>query len=63
MFLQIFKGKERDAMLSMLPYLRLAHISNPEDMQAVGSAEGAICATAVSLTSRSLEHTCVFFME
>ncbi|BBN19573.1 hypothetical protein MPTK1_8g11790 [Marchantia polymorpha subsp. ruderalis] len=45
---QIFKGKERDAMLSMLPYLRLAHISNPEDMQAVGSAEGAICATAVS---------------
>eukprot|EP00850_Spirogloea_muscicola_P015660 SM000122S25767 [mRNA] locus=s122:180611:184141:- [translate_table: standard] len=39
----IYKGREREAVMDMLPYLRLGHVSDPEDMDSVGFAEGPIC--------------------
>ncbi|KAL2610275.1 hypothetical protein R1flu_028848 [Riccia fluitans] len=45
---QIFKGKEKSAVSSMLPYLRLAHISNSTHMQSVASAQESMCADTVS---------------
>eukprot|EP00850_Spirogloea_muscicola_P006646 SM000032S12030 [mRNA] locus=s32:3530:6968:- [translate_table: standard] len=41
--LNIYKGREKEAVMDMLPYLRLGHVSDPEDMDSVGFAEGPIC--------------------
>ncbi|KAI5084449.1 hypothetical protein GOP47_0000618 [Adiantum capillus-veneris] len=40
---QIYKGKERETILDMLPFLRLGHVSEEEDMQSVLSSEGPVC--------------------
>lgn len=36
-------GKEREAVLEMLPYLRLGYVSDPSEMQTVLSSQGPIC--------------------
>lgn len=40
---QIYKGKEMEAVLDMLPYMRLAHLSDPEEMETVSFAQGPVC--------------------
>ncbi|CAM6084507.1 unnamed protein product [Calypogeia fissa] len=40
---QFYKGKEKTALLEMLPYIRLGHVADPADMKCVGFAEGPIC--------------------
>lgn len=40
---QIYKSKERETVLDMLPFLRLGHVSEPEDMQSVLCSEGPVC--------------------
>ncbi|KAF7130672.1 hypothetical protein RHSIM_Rhsim10G0009000 [Rhododendron simsii] len=36
-------GKEKEAVLDMLPYLRLGYVSDPSEMQSVISSQGPIC--------------------
>lgn len=36
-------GKEREAVMDMLPYLRLGYVSDPSEMQSVLSSQGPIC--------------------
>lgn len=40
---QIYKGKEMEAVVDMLPYMRLAHLSDPEEMETVSFAQGPVC--------------------
>lgn len=41
--LQVHAGKEKEAVLDMLPYLRLGYVSEPSEMQSVISSQGPIC--------------------
>lgn len=49
---QIYRGKEMEAVLDMLPYLRLANLSDPAEMESVIFAQGPVC--PVSETSLGL---------
>ncbi|KAH8965032.1 hypothetical protein BDL97_04G097000 [Sphagnum fallax] len=40
---QIYKGKEKEAVLEMLPYLRLGNLSDPNEMESVNFAQGPVC--------------------
>ncbi|KAL0377322.1 UNVERIFIED_CONTAM: hypothetical protein Sradi_3037700 [Sesamum radiatum] len=43
MVVEVFMGKEREAVMDMLPYLRLGYVSDPSEMQSVLSSQGPIC--------------------
>lgn len=40
---QIYRGKEMEAVLDMLPYMRLANLSDPAEMESVSFAQGPVC--------------------
>ncbi|KAG2384282.1 Protein SET DOMAIN GROUP 40 [Vigna angularis] len=40
---RVYSGKEREALLDMLPYLRLGYLSDPSEMQSVISSQGPVC--------------------
>ncbi|XP_056166919.1 uncharacterized protein LOC115664631 [Syzygium oleosum] len=40
---EVYVGKEREAVFDMLPYLRLGYVLDPSDMQSVISSQGPIC--------------------
>ncbi|XP_031381544.1 ribulose-1,5 bisphosphate carboxylase/oxygenase large subunit N-methyltransferase, chloroplastic isoform X1 [Punica granatum] len=44
----VYAGKEREAILDMLPYLRLGYVSDPSEMQSVISSQGPICLEILS---------------
>lgn len=52
---QVYVGKEREAVADMLPYLRLGYVSDPSDMQSVISSQGPVCPV-------SLSHLVIFLM-
>lgn len=56
MDVQIYRGKEMEAVLDMLPYLRLANLSDPAEMESVIFAQGPVC--PVSETSVDLRSGC-----
>ncbi|MQM09230.1 hypothetical protein Taro_042099 [Colocasia esculenta] len=39
----VYVGKEKEAILDMLPYLRLGYVSDPSEMHSVISSQGPIC--------------------
>eukprot|EP00252_Welwitschia_mirabilis_P009471 TRINITY_DN22071_c0_g1_i1.p1 TRINITY_DN22071_c0_g1~~TRINITY_DN22071_c0_g1_i1.p1 ORF type:complete len:501 (+),score=90.01 TRINITY_DN22071_c0_g1_i1:173-1675(+) len=39
----IYVGREKEAVLNMLPYLRLGYVSDPSEMQSVISSQGPVC--------------------
>lgn len=49
-------GKEREAVLEMLPYLRLGYVSDPSEMQTVLSSQGPICLVKSSGCYKLLGH-------
>lgn len=49
--LQVYVGKEKEAVSDMLPYLRLGYVSDPSEMQSVISSQGPICPVSVSSNS------------
>ncbi|PON46316.1 Rubisco LSMT, substrate-binding domain containing protein [Parasponia andersonii] len=40
---QVYVGKEKEAVADMLPYIRLGYVSDPSEMQSVISSQGPIC--------------------
>ena len=46
--LQVYVGKEKEAVADMLPYLRLGYVSDPSEMQSVISSQGPICPVSLS---------------
>lgn len=47
--MQVYAGKEREAVSDMLPYLRLGYVSDPSEMQSVISSQGPVCAVSLSI--------------
>jgi hypothetical protein len=41
--LQVYAGKEKEAVSDILPYLRLGYVSDPSEMQSVISSQGPVC--------------------
>lgn len=46
--LQVYVGKEKEAVSDMLPYLRLGYVSDSSEMQSVISSQGPICPVSLS---------------
>lgn len=46
---QVYVGKEREAVSDMIPYLRLGYVSDPSEMQSVISSQGPVCPVSLSL--------------
>ncbi|XP_078434283.1 rubisco methyltransferase family protein [Wolffia australiana] len=40
---QVQVGREKEAILDMLPYLRLGYVTDPSEMQSVISSQGPVC--------------------
>lgn len=40
---QVYVGREKEAVLDMLPFLRLGYVSDHAEMQSVISSQGPIC--------------------
>lgn len=53
---QVCVGKEREAVLEMLPYLRLGYVSDPSEMETVLSSQGPICPVKSSGCCKLLDH-------
>lgn len=49
-------GKEREAVLEMLPYLRLGYVSDPSEMETVLSSQGPICLVKSSVCCKLFDN-------
>ncbi|GAA0157726.1 methyltransferase [Lithospermum erythrorhizon] len=54
-------GKEREAVLDMLPYLRLGYVSDPSEMQSVLSSQGPICPVSPCMERAVLDQLADYF--
>ncbi|CAI9111538.1 OLC1v1011787C5 [Oldenlandia corymbosa var. corymbosa] len=57
----VYAGKEREAVVDMLPYLRLGYVSDPSDMQSVLSSQGPICPVSPCTERAVLDQLVDFF--
>ncbi|EYU44861.1 hypothetical protein ABFS82_08G001400 [Erythranthe guttata] len=59
---QIVVGKEREAVMDMLPYLRLGYVSDPSEMQSVLSSQGPICPVSSCMERAVLDQLAGYFI-
>ncbi|KAG8384942.1 hypothetical protein BUALT_Bualt04G0170600 [Buddleja alternifolia] len=59
---QVSVGKEREAVMDMLPYLRLGYVSDPSDMQSVLSSQGPICSVSPCTERAVLDQLAEYFI-
>lgn len=52
--MQVYAGKEREAVLDMLRYMRLGYVSDPSEMESVISSQGPVCPVSLFHTVPSL---------
>ncbi|KAF4385793.1 hypothetical protein F8388_010349 [Cannabis sativa] len=68
----VYAGKEREAILDLLPYIRLGYLSEPSEMQSVISSQGPVCpladgnlnprkqvATRLIISEKKMLHACL----
>lgn len=60
---QVSVGKEREAIMDMLPYLRLGYVSDPSDMQSVLSSRGPICSVSPCMEYAVLDQLAEHFIK
>ncbi|XP_073057720.1 uncharacterized protein [Primulina eburnea] len=60
---QVSVGKEREAVMDMLPYLRLGYVSDPSDMQSVLSSRGPICSVSPCMECAVLDQLAEYFIK
>lgn len=60
---QIFVGKEREAVMDMLPYLRLGYVYDPSEMQSVLSSQGPICPVSACVERAVLDQLAEYFIQ
>ncbi|KAK4417872.1 Actin-histidine N-methyltransferase [Sesamum alatum] len=60
---QVSVGKEREAVMDMLPYLRLGYVSDPSEMQSVLSSQGPICPVSSCMERAVLDQLAEYFVE
>ncbi|CAK9186972.1 unnamed protein product [Ilex paraguariensis] len=58
---QVYVGKEREAVIDMLPYLRLGYVSDPSEMQSVISSQGPICPVSPCMERAVLDQLAAYF--
>lgn len=58
---QVHAGREKEAILDMLPYLRLGYVSDPSAMQSVISSEGPICLVSPCMERAVLDQLVRYF--
>lgn len=58
---QVCVGKEREAVLEMLPYLRLGYVSDPSEMETVLSSQGPICPVSPCMERAVLDQLSDYF--
>ncbi|CAI5498349.1 unnamed protein product [Closterium sp. Naga37s-1] len=58
---QLYKGKEQAALYDMMPYLRLAHVTDPLDMEFVTFADGPVCGVSPCNENAVLDQLVEFF--
>ncbi|CAI7869666.1 unnamed protein product [Closterium sp. NIES-54] len=58
---QLYKGKEQSALYDMMPYLRLAHVTDPLDMEFVTFADGPVCGVSPCNENAVLDQLVEFF--
>ncbi|CAN4081758.1 unnamed protein product [Withania somnifera] len=58
---QVCVGKEREAVLEMIPYLRLGYVSDPSEMQTVLSSQGPICLVSPCMERAVLDQLSDYF--
>jgi len=59
----IYIGREKEAVLDMLPYLRLAYVSDPSEMQSVLSSQGPVCPVSPCTERAVLDQLSRYFRE
>lgn len=62
--IQIFHvnvGKEKQAVLDMIPYLRLGYVSDPSEMESVISSQGPICPVSPCMERAVLDQLADYF--
>ncbi|KAL5080597.1 hypothetical protein RYX36_009018 [Vicia faba] len=57
----VYTGKEREAVLDMIPYLRLGYVSDPSEMQSVISSEGPVCPMSPCMERAVLDQLADYF--
>ncbi|KAL3526158.1 hypothetical protein ACH5RR_014530 [Cinchona calisaya] len=57
----VYAGKEREAVLDMLPYLRLGYVSDASEMQSVLCSQGPICPVSPCMERAVLDQLVDFF--
>lgn len=57
----VYAGREKDAVLDMLPYLRLGYVSDASEMQSVLSSQGPICPVSPCMERAVLDQLVGFF--
>ncbi|KAK7316109.1 hypothetical protein VNO77_34835 [Canavalia gladiata] len=57
----VYAGKEREAVLEMLPYLRLGYVSDPSEMQSVISSQGPVCPVSPCMERAVLDQLADYF--
>lgn len=58
---QVNAGKEKEAVLDMLPYMRLGYVSDPSEMLSVISSQGPICPMSPCMERAVLEQLSNYF--
>ncbi|KAK1294339.1 hypothetical protein QJS10_CPA16g00223 [Acorus calamus] len=57
----VYVGREKEAILEMLPYLRLGYVSDPHEMQSVVSSQGPICPVSPCMERAVLDQLSDYF--
>ncbi|KAL9264663.1 hypothetical protein AKJ16_DCAP23312 [Drosera capensis] len=58
---QLYVGKEKEAVYDMLPYLRLGYVSDPSEMQSVVSSQGPVCPVSPCMEGAVLDQLSDYF--
>ncbi|EPS66857.1 hypothetical protein M569_07920, partial [Genlisea aurea] len=59
---QVYVGKEKEAVMDMLPLLRLGYVSDPSDVQSVLAAQGRTCPVSPCTERAVLEQLSEYFV-
>ncbi|KAK3183754.1 hypothetical protein Dsin_031040 [Dipteronia sinensis] len=58
---QVYKGREKEAVADMLPYLRLGYVSDTSEMESVISSQGPICLVSACMERAMLDQLADYF--
>ncbi|KAL5717713.1 [histone H3]-lysine(4) N-trimethyltransferase [Ranunculus cassubicifolius] len=60
---QVIAGKEKEAVLDMLPYMRLGYVTDPSDIESVISSQGPTCPMSPCMERAVLDQLSNYFKQ